>query len=193
MEYKMKTTRFGNYKEDAIIIHGGCFVDGDHRWNHKQALYISDTFKFNVHVIDFNKECLAKSIESIVSFCNGFDQPVGLIGVSSGGFLTLQCLRFLKPSFVWLLAPVMSPKGREAFVSNEIIKKQLCYFKGNVPGNADITDNHITVFLSDTDENIPYETTLDLLKKYPNYKVILLPNTPHKDMCLLTDKLIIVL
>ena len=147
------TKKNSTMNNSAIIVHGGTFTYGDETWNNVQAKYLSDKWKMNIYTIDFSKKSLEDSINDICDFYRDlidyYKVTPGLIGISSGGFLVLQCLKHIQePSFIYLLGPVICPKGREKFVTEIIKNKQKKYFNDNVPEKANFTRSTFYVIIS---------------------------------------------
>lgn len=178
-----------------IIIHGGCFVNGDETWNLDQAKALSVAWKTNTYTLNFSKLNLQETHCDIGQFFDWIHdkhkEAPSLMGISSGGFLVLEFMEWLDPKAVYLIAPVLSPKGREEFVKDErIIKHQQDYFQGKVPMRSKSSRNHVNVLLSDTDENIPFKLTMEELRRFPRKKVVVLEGKTHKEVCLNIDDII---
>src|SRR3990167_8246820 len=85
-----------NSETAALLIHGGCFTEGDETWNSDQALAISDKCNVDVFTVDFSRKSFTESKEDIKKFYmwlrETYKERVCLIGCSSGGFLVLNLI-----------------------------------------------------------------------------------------------------
>ena len=153
--------------------------------NNDQAEKLSKKWSINIFTLDFSKNSLEESVSDIFNFYKEIN-PIGFIGISSGAFLVLEVVHLIDniPLFIYLLGPVLSPKGREPYVSKTIIEKQQRYFNSKVPEMSKLVRTNIHILLSDTDENIPFEPTLDCIKRYPRTIIKILHGCSHKEICM---------
>lgn len=164
----------------ALLIHGGCFVKGDETWNSDQAKSISKNCNLDVFTLDFSKTSFDASVKDIKDFFQQlhavYNGNVGLIGCSSGGFLTLSILQEIAaPRFIVLICPVMNPELREDLLlatslrlhNRNIQKNQLSYFKSKPYPQAKASSLHFDIIAAKDDENVPLGLILTEAKRYP--------------------------
>jgi len=165
----------------ALLIHGGCFTEGDETWNADQAQSIADECDLDVYTLNFSKSSLASSIHDMKEFFmqlySRYQGQVGLIGCSSGGFLVLNLLKEIDiPQFVVLICPVMDPEKREEMLlakedsdyNRNIQRQQLTYFRQKPYPKADLTNCHLTIIAAKDDENVPLALIEGESARYPN-------------------------
>jgi acetyl esterase/lipase len=181
IEYKIKYKQYGTQgKKAALLIHGGCFTQGDENWNKEQAAAIAEEAELDIFTLNFSKESLDASLRDIKEFyqqlCTLYQNKVGLIGCSSGGFLALNVLKVIEePVFTVLVCPVIDPTKREDMLlaenpntnSKTIQTNQLTYFKSKPYPKADYSRAPLHIIASKTDENVPYELILNEIKRFP--------------------------
>ena len=165
----------------ALLIHGGCFTDGDETWNKEQADSIAKACGLDVFTLDFSKNSYAESLRDIRRFFRelheDYSGQVGLIGCSSGGYLALNVLKeesMPLPQFVALICPVMHPEKREDLLLESgakhalsIQSKQLRYFKEKpYPSPFYGTRTPLTVIAARDDENVAFSLIASEVGKY---------------------------
>jgi acetyl esterase/lipase len=176
----------------ALLIHGGCFTDGDESWNSEQANSIATSCGLDVFTLNFSTNSYAQSIRDIKHFftelSKAYSGQVGLIGCSSGGFLALNVLKEVSlplPLFVVLICPVMHPEKREALLvstgaSNaaSIRGKQQVYFKEKpYPTPYYGTRSQLTIIAAKDDENVPLSLIESEAKRYRDIQLHVLEGT----------------
>ncbi|MDR3491008.1 MAG: YqiA/YcfP family alpha/beta fold hydrolase [Gammaproteobacteria bacterium] len=170
-----------NNLKAALLIHGGCFTQGDETWNNEQAQSIAENCNLDVFTLNFSKTSLFASIKDIKDFFldlyKFYDSHVGLIGCSSGGYLTLRVLEEVDmPQFVFLICPVMDPTKREDMLlaadrnsnSLNIQQQQFTYFKSKPYPQANSTRLPFHIIAAKDDENVPLILISNEAKRYPH-------------------------
>ncbi len=94
----------------------------------------STLLKNATYTINFNTSSLNEAMSDISrvyqQLYDNHQGNVGLIGCSSGGFLGLNVLKYVKkPLFTLLICPVLDPENREYFISSQMKEQQLLFFK----------------------------------------------------------------
>jgi len=114
-------------KATLLLLHGGCFVEGDETYNADQALGLVHDLHVQVVTCNFaqtNFNDTMSDIRVMIDFCRGLDEPnipVGVIGCSSGGYFAL-CLALdatVSLNMVIAVCPVALPKARLAYLLSE--------------------------------------------------------------------------
>lgn len=175
-----KYKQFPASSDSAILlVHGGCFTDGDEAWNNEQAASIANHCRVNVFTFNFDKSSLQASLSDIAQFFQSLHKHyhgnVGLIGCSSGGFLVMNALRLIPdPSFTLLICPVMDPELRETMLlaqnrnahNLQLQQQQMQYFKTKPYPVCPSINQYVEVIAADTDENVPLQLILNESKRH---------------------------
>jgi acetyl esterase/lipase len=173
----------------ALLIHGGCFTEGDETWNSDQARAISSKCNIDIFTIDFSKQSFIKSKKDIFAFFMKlyaeYKGCVGLIGCSSGGFLVLSLLGEINhPLFVTLICPVMDPEKREDLLlkmnskqAAKIHKQQLQYFKKRPYPTAKTSEMAFDIIAAKEDDNVPLSLIESETTRFPNATLHIIEGT----------------
>ncbi|OGT36609.1 MAG: hypothetical protein A3F11_01220 [Gammaproteobacteria bacterium RIFCSPHIGHO2_12_FULL_37_14] len=186
----VKVKKFSaNSDTAALLIHGGCFTEGDETWNCDQAQYISNKCNVDVFTIDFSKKSFLHSKKDIIDFYTAlrgeYKGRVGLIGCSSGGFLVLSLLNEIDdPLFVTLLCPVMDPEKREDMLlamrskqRTKIHDQQVRYFKKRPYPTARVSNFEFGIVAARDDENVPLILIEEESKRFQNATIHIVEGT----------------
>jgi acetyl esterase/lipase len=121
----------------VILIHGGCFHQGDETWNKEQAIHWVEHFDMIVLTMDFRQSNQTETMEDlncgIVALKNYLIEmniAVGVIGCSSGGYFSYRLSRQFcesKIDFAIAICPVVFPSERYEILkeTNDPIKSKL--------------------------------------------------------------------
>lgn len=191
--FKKFSPKTGGSERAALLIHGGCFTEGDETWNQDQAESIAKACDTDVFTLDFSKDSYTQSLRDIRRFFRSLHEDysghVGLIGCSSGGFLALNVLKEASmplPEFVALICPVLHPEQREALLleagakhAPSIQAKQFRYFKEKpYPSPFYGTRTPLTIIAAKEDDNVPFALIRSEVCKYRSIELHALDG-PH--------------
>jgi predicted esterase YcpF (UPF0227 family) len=166
-----------DYTNVILLIHGGCFHDGNHTSNELQRLSFSKELNSKVYVpnfpqnnLDITRNYLVELVE-FIKLTEGNKELI-IIGSSSGGFhsLWLSCQKL--GDFSIAICPVVDPYTRYLYLEksshkqkDSMMKKQLEYFKSlqKMKDASEDLNNMVTkcptlLINSLDDANVPLET-----------------------------------
>lgn len=146
-------------KPILITLHGGCFVNGSALWDKPQTKCLEE-LGYDIHQLEFPKDNFMETIEYIVDYIKNLNQPVYLLGRSSGGYLA-KVIFDLYPNLikkVVYLAPVFNPVLR-ANINSQFKNKQEYYFRKikKIPETNTFDKSRELIILATNDENVPKE------------------------------------
>lgn len=136
----------GRTSTALLWAHGGCFCDGDERWDGKLLATLALRAGVDVVAIDFRcgpEHPWPAGVLDLVHEYNRLQKSyarVYLGGTSSGGWFAFAAARRVRAPKCALLCPVLEPVLRHLTVDDTKRRKQLAYFEST--DNMEIFTKH---------------------------------------------------
>lgn len=102
-----------------MVLHGGCFQQGDESWNGEQCVQWVETLGMHCMTMDFRQTTWDDTVADLLAGVKELQQryptlPLMVIGCSSGGYMSLRLAKLQCMSKYWCVAlcPVADPALR---------------------------------------------------------------------------------